>query len=186
MLAAFRTKLVAAITTITKFPPREKCPSDPAYAIANPSGALTDSNKWKQNAVNLSSVGVKLFKNYMDSVGLPYTSERSDLNISGSDDDPFILTGIPVGSLVTGQGGGKNANDVNIFGGTAGNFDSCADTPYLFCDNLDNTDSVVITNVTKAFAAVVVGLSQNPTLSNNGNHFATGQKLIPQGGKFAK
>ena len=101
--------------------------SDPAYGIANPSGGFTDSNKWKQNAVNLSSLGVNLFKNYMNSVGLPYTSERTDLNISGSDDDPFILTGIPVGSLVTGQGGGKSQRDANIFGGTAGNFDVCAE-----------------------------------------------------------
>ena len=160
--------------------------SDPAYGIANPSGGFTDSNKWKQNAVNLSSVGVNLFKGYMDSVGLPYSSERTDLNISGSDDDAFILTGIPVGSLVTGQGGGKSQHDVNIFGGTVGNFDVCADVPYVFCDNIDNTDSVVLTAVTRAFAAVAVGLSQDPTLSNNGNHFATGQKVIPQGSKFAK
>jgi hypothetical protein len=154
--------------------------SDPAYAIANPTGAVTDSKQWKQNAVNLSSTAVDLFKGYLNSIGKPYDSIYSDLDISGSDDDTFILLGIPIGSLVTGQGDGKTQAEASIFGGTAGNFDRCADAPYVFCDNIDNTDPVVHFTVTKAFAAVTVGLAFNPNLANNGNHYATGQS--PSGG----
>ncbi|MBS0287342.1 MAG: M28 family peptidase [Proteobacteria bacterium] len=133
--------------------------SDPAYAIANPSGSISDASLWKSNAVKASALSVGLFKNYMDSVKMPYYFKWSAVDISGSDDDTFIIAGTPIGSLVTGQGSGKTKEDVALFGGTVGPFDVCADTPYVFCDNIDNTDPVVQTKVTKAFAAVTVGLA---------------------------
>jgi Zn-dependent M28 family amino/carboxypeptidase len=157
--------------------------SDPIYGQNFPSGAVTDSADWKTNAVKKSKIAVDLFKSYMDSVGLPYTSRLSDLDIAGSDTDSFILSGIPIGSLVTGQGGGKTQEEASIFGGTAGSFDVCADSPYVFCDNMSNVDSQVIYDVTKAFAAVTVGLVYDTNLVSSGNAYQKGQTYTSK--KFA-
>lgn len=82
---------------------------------------------------------------------------------------------MPIGSLVTGQGGGKTAEDAQIFGGTAGNFDVCADAPYVFCDNIGNTDNTVHQLVTKAFAYVIANLAQDTNLNNSSGNTITQQ-----------
>jgi len=190
---------------------------DPAYAIAHPSGAVTDTKQWKNNAVNLSNVGVSYFKNYLANpvnlngscnasapggLGVCYTSKPADLYISGSDTDPFILAGIPIAGIVTGQGDGKTAQEAATFGGVAGNYERCGDSAYIFCDNICNTSYYSAscgnpilsdgspayattmtftplnnphTVVTKASTDVAVRLLFNPNLANNGLHKATGQ-----------
>ncbi len=162
--------------------------SDPAWALAHPDSSINDSASWKSNAVKASSLSVALFKQYMDSKGIPYTSRRSAGNISGSDDDTFLIAGIPVGSLVTGQGDGKTQEEANIFGGTAGNFDVCADTPYVFCDNIDNTDPVVQALVTKAFAAVTIGLAYDHSIKNSKGQavYKKGTAIIESTGRHFK
>jgi Zn-dependent M28 family amino/carboxypeptidase len=145
--------------------------SDPQYAIDNPTGfPVGDIADWDQTAVVRSASGVGLFTQYMTHANLPFTKRFSDVNINGSDDDTFLLYGIPVASLVTGQGNGKTQEEANIFGGTAGNWDVCADSPYVFCDNMDNVDTHIQTIVTKAFAAVSIGLLYNTDIIGNNYH----------------
>lgn len=181
---------------------------DPIYAIKNPSGAVTDANKWKTNAVNLSTVGNDYYKNFLTNNKQGYSLTLADLYISGSDTDPFILAGIPIAGIATGQGSGKTSAEVKLFGGVAGNYDMCVDTPYIFCDNLCNTsyfspaycpnasnppfypyifnpDNNPHTIVTKASTDATVRLLFNPNLGNNGQHTATGQKSSPMTRKYA-
>jgi len=171
---------------------------DPAYAIAHPSGVVApDVKLWKNNAVNLSAVGLGYIKTYLASHNLGYTSRLADLYVSGTDADPFLLAGIPIAGLATGQAGGKTADEVAQFGGTAGNWDFCADSPYIFCDNICNSSYYTKqmcgtknpywfqrtfgpwdnphTIVTQVSADSAVRLLFNTNLGNNGQHTATGQ-----------
>lgn len=83
-----------------------------------------------------SQVAEKVFKDYFDHAGLPY--ESHDLRAVGSDHEPFVAAGIPVGGLNGGVLGVKTAAQAARFGGTAGQlYDPCYHQP---CDTIGNLD----------------------------------------------
>ncbi|MEV0660621.1 M28 family peptidase [Actinomadura luteofluorescens] len=83
-----------------------------------------------------SQVVEKVFKDYFDHAGLPY--ESHDLRAVGSDHEPFMAAGIPVGGLNGGVLGVKTAAQAARFGGTAGQlYDPCYHQP---CDTISNLD----------------------------------------------
>ncbi|MFI0411696.1 M28 family peptidase [Actinomadura sp. 3N508] len=83
-----------------------------------------------------SQVVEKVFKDYFDDAGLPY--ESHDLRAVGSDHEPFMAAGIPVGGLNGGVLGVKTAAQAARFGGTAGQlYDHCYHQP---CDTISNLD----------------------------------------------
>jgi len=86
----------------------------------------------------------------------------------GTDAFSFNTVGIPAGGLLTGQDCCKTQQEVNLFGGTTGNFEGnlgsfdggCVDNPFLWCDNLlNNNDPNVLTFMSKAFANTVVQMA---------------------------
>lgn len=74
-----------------------------------------------------------LFESYYMQVGQPFKGT----DFSGrSDYGPFIAAGIPAGGLFTGAAGIKTAEEVALWGGTAGDqYDPCY---HLACDTFDN------------------------------------------------
>ena len=110
---------------------------------------------------------------YFDSVGLRHEL----LSPAGTDAFNFNLVGIPASGLLTGQDCCKNQDDVNLFGGSAGNFEGhipstdggCVDKPLRWCDNLSNNDPKVLTFMSKAFATMVIQMAFDQTLPSGGH-----------------
>ncbi|KAI8815904.1 uncharacterized protein EV422DRAFT_572380 [Fimicolochytrium jonesii] len=72
----------------------------------------------------------------------------------GSDYDPFLRAGIPVGGLATGASGLKTEENAAIFGGTAGvAHDECY---HEACDTIENVSLKAMTFCTKALAYAAV------------------------------
>ena len=78
----------------------------------------------------------KTFERYFDSVGESF--KGTDFT-GRSDYGPFIANGIPAGGLFTGAEGIKTAQEVTIWGGTAGQqYDPCY---HLACDTFANNNN---------------------------------------------
>jgi Zn-dependent M28 family amino/carboxypeptidase len=77
----------------------------------------------------------ELFEAFYESRALPFKGT----DFSGrSDYGPFIAVGIPSGGLFTGAEGIKTADEVALWGGTAGDqYDPCYHAP---CDTYDNVN----------------------------------------------
>ena len=75
----------------------------------------------------------ELFESYYEGIGEPFKGT----DFSGrSDYGPFIAVGIPSGGLFTGAEGIKTPEEVELWGGTAGDqYDPCY---HLACDTFDN------------------------------------------------
>jgi Zn-dependent M28 family amino/carboxypeptidase len=97
----------------------------------------------------------EVFRNYFDNVaGLP--TEPIGLD-TPSDHLPFVYENIPVGGLFTGTTGIKTANQVAVFGGTAGDqYDPCYG---LACDTFDNYSAQALDQMTDAAAHAVITLA---------------------------
>ena len=86
---------------------------------------------------------------YFDSVGLNHEFFRPWAPTRSASMPP----GIPASGLLTGQDCCKNQDEVNLFGGSLGNYEGnipsfdggCVDNPFLWCDNLTNNDPEVLT-----------------------------------------
>ncbi|WP_051467795.1 M28 family peptidase [Actinomadura oligospora] len=85
----------------------------------------------------------------------------------GTDAEQFNLAGVPASGVLTGQDCCKLQSDVDLFGGTLGNFEGkvpsddggCVDNPFRWCDNLSNNDPKVLTFMSKGFASMVVDMA---------------------------
>ena len=74
--------------------------------------------------------------------------------------------------MLTGQDCCKPQSDVDLFGGTLGNFEGnlgtsdggCVDNPFRWCDNLGNNDPDVLTFMSKGFASMVVHMAFDRTV----------------------
>jgi Zn-dependent M28 family amino/carboxypeptidase len=90
----------------------------------------------------------------------------------GTDAFSFNAVGIPAGGLLTGQDCCKTQHEVDLFGGTTGNFEGnlgtfdggCVDNPFRWCDNLSNNDPAVLTFMAKTFAAMTAKIAFDTTL----------------------
>ena len=90
----------------------------------------------------------------------------------GTDAEQFNLAGIPASGVLTGQDCCKTPQEVDLFGGTTGNYEGnlgttdggCVDNPFRWCDNLDNNDPDVLTLVSKDFAYSVAKMANNTSV----------------------
>jgi len=118
---------------------------------------------------------------YFDSVGL--NSEL--LSPVGTDAFSFNSVGIPASGLLTGQDCCKPQGEVDLFGGTLGNYEGnipssdggCVDNPFLWCDNLSNNDPNVLTFMSKAFANTVVQMAFDTKVMSASNNAVYKKKL---------
>ena len=90
----------------------------------------------------------------------------------GTDAFNFNMAGIPASGVLTGQDCCKNHGNVDLFGGSLGNFEGnvpsfdggCVDNPFRWCDNLSNNDPKVLTFMSRGFANMVVQMAFNTTV----------------------
>ena len=98
----------------------------------------------------------KTFENYFNSVGIPF--KGTDFT-GRSDYGPFIAAGIPSSGLFTGAEGIKTADEVALWGGTAGQqYDPCY---YLACDTLANNNNTALDTNSDAIAYAVLQYAMN-------------------------
>jgi Peptidase family M28/PA domain len=105
---------------------------------------------------------------YFDSIGQNHIL----FSPVGTDAFNFNLAGIPASGVLTGQDCCKLQSDVDLFGGTLGNFEGnipgtdggCVDNPFRWCDNLSNNDPNVLTFVSRGFANMVVNMAFDTTV----------------------
>jgi Zn-dependent M28 family amino/carboxypeptidase len=85
----------------------------------------------------------------------------------GTDAYSFNLAGIPASGLLTGQNCCKTQQEVDLFGGSLGNYEGnlssfdggCVDNPFRWCDNIINVDPNNFELMSKAFANTVVRMA---------------------------
>jgi Zn-dependent M28 family amino/carboxypeptidase len=118
---------------------------------------------------------------YFDSVGLNHEL----LSPTGTDAFSFNAVGIPAGGLLTGQDCCKSQHEVDLFGGSLGNYEGnipsfdggCVDNPFRWCDNLSNNDPTVLTFMSKAFATMVVQMAFDTKVMSASNSVVYKKKL---------
>lgn len=98
----------------------------------------------------------KTFERFFEGMGIPYKGT----DFSGrSDYGPFIAAGIPSGGLFTGAEGIKTADEVVLWGGTAGQqYDPCY---HLACDTYDNNNMYALDVNSDAVAYSVLQYAMN-------------------------
>jgi Zn-dependent M28 family amino/carboxypeptidase len=105
---------------------------------------------------------------YFNSIG----KNHELLSPVGTDAFSFNVAGIPASGLLTGQDCCKTQDEVNLFGGTTGNYEGnlgttdggCVDNPFRWCDNLSNNDPNVLTFMSQAFANTTVRMAFDTSL----------------------
>ena len=105
---------------------------------------------------------------YFNSIGLNHEL----FSPVGTDAFNFNQAGIPASGVLTGQDCCKTQGDVDLFGGSLGNFEGhvpsfdggCVDNPFRWCDNLNNNDPKVLTFMSKGFANMVVNMAFDTTV----------------------
>jgi Zn-dependent M28 family amino/carboxypeptidase len=105
---------------------------------------------------------------YFSSIGLNHLL----FSPVGTDAFNFNEAGIPASGVLTGQDCCKLQTDVDLFGGSLGNFEGnvpnfdggCVDNPFRWCDNLSNNDPKVLTFMSKGFANMVVQMAFDTTV----------------------
>ncbi|HEY8301322.1 MAG TPA: M28 family peptidase [Jatrophihabitans sp.] len=94
----------------------------------------------------------------------------------GTDAYSFNQAGVPASGVLTGQDCCKTQDEVNLFGGSLGNYEGnvpsfdggCVDNPFRWCDNLSNNDPAVLTFMSRGFANMVVKTANDTKLTAAG------------------
>jgi hypothetical protein len=118
---------------------------------------------------------------YFDSIG----KNHELFSPQGTDAFSFNAVGIPASGLLTGQDCCKPQGEVDLFGGSLGNYEGnipsfdggCVDNPFLWCDNLSNNDPNVLTFMSKAFANTVVQMAFDTKVMSASNNAVYNKKL---------
>jgi Zn-dependent M28 family amino/carboxypeptidase len=118
---------------------------------------------------------------YFDSIGLNHEL----FSPVGTDAFSFNAVGIPASGLLTGQDCCKTQAEVDLFGGSVGNYEGnipsvdggCVDNPFRWCDNLSNNDPAVLTFMSKAFADSVVRMAFDTKVMSASNNAVFNKKL---------
>jgi Zn-dependent M28 family amino/carboxypeptidase len=105
---------------------------------------------------------------FFDSIGLNHEL----FSPVGTDAFNFNMAGVPASGLLTGQDCCKTQEEVDLFGGSVGNYEGnlgtfdggCVDNPFRWCDNLSNNDPRVLTFMSKAFANTTVRMAFDKTV----------------------
>jgi Zn-dependent M28 family amino/carboxypeptidase len=149
----------------------------------------TVSNTFPNRVYKASTISRDQAIAYFDSVGLNHEL----LSPTGTDAFSFNAVGIPAGGLLTGQDCCKSQNEVNLFGGSLGNYEGnipsfdggCVDNPFRWCDNLSNNDPTVLTFMSKAFATMVVQMAFDTKVMSASNS-AVYKKKLPIAGEVGR
>src|SRR5205807_1086985 len=123
----------------------------------------TVSTTFPSNVYGPSQISRDQSIRYFDSIG----KNHELFSPVGTDAFSFNQAGIPASGLLTGQDCCKSQDEVNLFGGSLGNYEGnvpsfdggCVDNPFRWCDNLSNNDPNVLTFMSKAFANMVVQMA---------------------------
>ena len=118
---------------------------------------------------------------YFDSIGLNHEL----FSPVGTDAFSFNKAGIPASGLLTGQDCCKTQQEVDLFGGSLGNYEGnipsfdggCVDNPFRWCDNLSNNDPAVLTFMSKAFANTVVRMAFDTKVMSASDNLVSKPKL---------
>jgi Zn-dependent M28 family amino/carboxypeptidase len=128
----------------------------------------TVSTTFPQQVYEPSKVSRDQSVQFFDSIGLNHEL----FSPVGTDAFNFNMAGVPASGLLTGQDCCKTQDEVNLFGGTVGNYEGnlgtfdggCVDNPFRWCDNLSNNDPRVLTFMSKAFANTTVRMAFDQTV----------------------
>jgi hypothetical protein len=135
----------------------------------------TVTSKFPNRVYKSSTVSRDQLIRYFDSIN----KNHELLSPVGTDAFSFNEVGIPASGVLTGQDCCKSPEEVQLFGGTTGNYEGnlgttdggCVDNPFLWCDNLlNNNDPHVLTFMSKAFADTTVRMAfDNKVMSSSNN-----------------
>ena len=128
----------------------------------------TVSTQFPPQVYQPSTVARDIGIEYFSSIGLNHIL----FSPVGTDAFNFNMAGIPASGVLTGQDCCKLQSDVDLFGGSLGNFEGhvpstdggCVDNPFLWCDNLSNNDPNVLTFMSRGFANMVIQMAFNTTV----------------------
>ena len=141
----------------------------------------TVSSTFPNRVYKASTVARDQAIGYFDSTGLNHEL----LSPVGTDAFNFNEVGIPASGLLTGQDCCKSQHEVDLFGGSLGNYEGnipsfdggCVDNPFRWCDNLSNNDPKVLTFMSKAFASMVVQMAFDTKVMSASNNTVYNKKL---------
>jgi Zn-dependent M28 family amino/carboxypeptidase len=141
----------------------------------------TVSSTFPNRVYKASTIARDQAVDYFDSI----RKNHEFLSPTGTDAFNFNAVGIPASGLLTGQDCCKSQNEVNLFGGSLGNYEGnvpsfdggCVDNPFLWCDNLSNNDPAVLTFMSKAFATMVVQMAFDTKVMSASNSVVYKKKL---------
>jgi putative aminopeptidase FrvX len=134
----------------------------------------TSSSTFPNRVYKASTVARDQMISYFGSIGLNHEL----FSPVGTDAYNFNLAGIPASGVLTGQDCCKSQAEVDLFGGTVGNFEGnlgtfdggCVDNPFRWCDNLSNNDPNVLEFMSRGFANAVVQMAfDNKVMSASNN-----------------
>jgi hypothetical protein len=128
----------------------------------------TVSETFPEQVYEPSKVARDMGVNFFNSIG----KNHIFFSPVGTDAEQFQLAGVPASGLLTGQDCCKTQEEVDLFGGSLGNYEGnvpsfdggCVDNPFRWCDNLSNNDPGVLTFMSKAFADMTVRMAYNTSV----------------------
>jgi hypothetical protein len=128
----------------------------------------TVSEQFPPQVYEPSKVARDMAVSYFNSIG----KNHIFFSPKGTDAEQFQLAGVPASGLLTGQDCCKTQEEVDLFGGSTGNYEGnvpstdggCVDNPFRWCDNLSNNDPTVLTFMSKAFADMTVRMAYNTSV----------------------
>src|SRR5436190_2503090 len=131
----------------------------------------TVSTMFPQQVYEPSKVSRDQSIQFFDSIG----KNHELFSPVGTDAFSFNLAGVPASGLLTGQDCCKTQDEVNLFGGSLGNYEGnvpsfdggCVDNPSRWCDNLSTSDPQVLTFMSKAFANTTVRMAFDKTVMSS-------------------
>jgi Peptidase family M28/PA domain len=137
----------------------------------------TVSTEFPKNVYEPSEISRNQSIAYFNSIG----KHHELFSPVGTDAFNFNKAGIPASGMLTGQDCCKTPEEVELFGGSLGNYDGnipsfdggCVDNPFRWCDNLSNNNPEVLTFMSKAFANTTVRMAFNKDIGG-----ATGPAVV--------
>jgi Peptidase family M28/PA domain len=141
----------------------------------------TVSATFPNRVYKASKVGRDLAVDYLDSID----KNHQFISPVGTDAFSFNEIGIPASGVLTGQDCCKIQEEVDLFGGSLGNYEGnvpsfdggCVDLPFRWCDNLENNDPAVLEMVSRAFANQVVTMAFDTKIMSASNDAVLNKKL---------
>jgi hypothetical protein len=133
----------------------------------------TASATFPNRVYKASTVARDQAVDYFDSIG----KNHEFLSPVGTDAFSFNAVGIPASGVLTGQDCCKIQDEVDLFGGSLGNYEGnipsfdggCVDNPFRWCDNLSNNDPSVLTFVSKAICTTMVANAFDMNVRTSGS-----------------